>query len=487
MQRREFSLALFASSTGLAACGKEPNLSFQPGQTQTPNGSPQPPPQPSAADNPPVTAPAATPRGGGGDQTAELQAAIDSGQPVVELWRSGGDISFGGTLFIDRAIRFEGSGASDVGVGHTGPSTTRLLYTGTGNAIQVVGSTDNGKENIHLSDFLLVGTANASNGIVWGSGTNVVQSSIRNVGITGFTGTGAAGLKIRNSVMCEHRNLLIARNYDGLVCADGNPTTQQFFLCRFYNNGRYGVLLNALSGSAFYGCDFESNESDGLHVDAQVAAGSIDIFNPHFEANNLSLGTAPIFISSGGAGSVTNMQFWGGVCSGQVDGRSIDLDHCSNIVFNHMQVDSILAGFIRATANTTHCVFKQIGTGWGTTQANVQGNTIDGVIVPAAVNTDGYCRTLASGSEVFFPHASGMLVVTDRTHNKTALIAINGSSRRCTIIADPDAGFSVTAAANDDRVHFYYSSGYRIYNGHRANVNLVGQILMAGQPSGSHG
>src|SRR5262249_53289862 len=159
-----------------------------------------------------------------------------------------------------------------------------------------------------------------------------------------------------------------------------------------------------------------------------AAVGSIDFFNPHFEANNLTLGTAPIFISSSGGGSIACMNFWGGACSGQVSGRSIDLDNCSSVAFNRMQTDSIISGFLRQTANTTNCVFIPIGTGDIAAQKGIDGATGNGAIASGSAMTGMYAKTIANGATAQTGFKSGVLVITDRTHNRTALISLNGSA-----------------------------------------------------------
>lgn len=81
-----------------------------------------------------------------GSNATGIQNAINSGQPIITL--PAGDISFSTGLVIDRALRLDGAGScggDNNASGQPGVSTTRLLYSGTGDAIRIVGSGTEGK------------------------------------------------------------------------------------------------------------------------------------------------------------------------------------------------------------------------------------------------------------------------------------------------------------------------------------------------------
>lgn len=126
------------------------------------------------------------------DQSAALQAAIDSGAPVVTL--PAGYIYFDQPLVVDRAIRIDGAGSCEGGVvgassGQPGAATTQLVYRGSGAAVSVVGSGADGVENVHLSNFSLWGSEKATCGLHVGTGVNVSKSSFKNIHICAFNGT----------------------------------------------------------------------------------------------------------------------------------------------------------------------------------------------------------------------------------------------------------------------------------------------------------
>ena len=413
------------------------------------------------------------------DDSAAIQAAINSTASIVTM-PPGVTCSFATTLTIDRALRFEGGASTGDTAGNPGPSTTKLLYTGTADAIDVVGSTVNGKASVHLSNFSLWGSGSAQYGINFGSGTQLTMSSIKNVHIRSFSQTGYAGLRVGNVLVSVFENLMIERCYYGIT--DGGASTTLKFDTLFLYGNTYGLYLTSINSSKFINVITDGSQNSGLYVNAASAMAGNDFFGFYSEADNQSAGTAPIYMTGAGGASVPlYWNFYGGYLAGAVAGLSIDLDKVASIRFDGMELTTLATGFIRQTANTINVAFRPVGLGNGTSAANVSGWTVGGVVIEYPVSTQPYSITLVGAGSSGLATGAGVWLITDNTHNKTALISQNGSAHTVTILADPDAGFSNISGGSDSKVHLYYSSGYAISNGWATGVNITAQVMMAGQ------
>lgn len=237
-----------------------------------------------------------------------LQAAIDSGAAIV---RGGSGLySYSTGLTIDRAIRIDFAGAAEAN-GVAGTGSTELAYTGTGIGIDIIGSGANGKENIHLSNFILTGTVAATGGIYAGSGINVTRSSLKNIEIKGFTITNGYGLRFGNFLESVVENVNTRANYDGVIQVTGKSTTTlEVKSCYSGSNTRYGLYLTGtFFGSSFYNFVSESNGSNGLYIHGAGVRG-LTFYSPYFESNNTTAGTEQILVTGAGGNLASDITFY---------------------------------------------------------------------------------------------------------------------------------------------------------------------------------
>lgn len=322
-----------------------------------------------------------------------LQAAIDSNAPAVQMPNGSFDFDTGITL--DRAIWFRGSGSCEAapGGGTAGVSTTKLNYTGVGNAITLVGSGAEGKENVNMSDFSLWGTALAGYGIIIGSTTFVLKCMFKNIHVRAFTKVGVAGILVSKCLESTFENVYSQANYDGIVL-NGTITTCTFINCWSRTNLRYGWYIVSANTCAFYQCLAESNDASGIRFYSS-AASSLNFYG-WFSSNNCrTTGDAPLYFSgSGVVGACTEIHFFGGYIEEAIAGvilASIDMNYANAISFYDMQVSSITTLAI-VTANTTNVIFYTTDPDGAQYTHSITGNTtgqmrIVGSIMPPKMTT----------------------------------------------------------------------------------------------------
>lgn len=430
------------------------------------------------------------------DDTAAIQAAVDSGEPIITC--PAGDIALAGTVEIDAGIQFIGAGscgAASGSIATIGPGTTRFLYSGTGWAFKLVGSGSEGKQNIHLSHFMITGNADATGGIWVGSDATgfVLLSSLKHILVRDFTNTDAKGVYWAQSQQCIAEHVYTVHNYDNVVIGntDSVTTTLTELACTYEQATRYGKYIRSAGNCVELMCVAQSNDSDGRHIQPNgvgAAVSNYTMYSPHSEDNCRSLGTAPLYIGNNGGTEPTNIGirgpcYWDDVTTKTQCGnvRSIDLDACNSLHFEDMPLQSYAFGFIRCTSSTTDGLFVPKGRGWGIQESNISGNHANGIRVGGKSN--GYAATITSGSTVDFPYQDGIVDITDTTSNKSARISMNGSGHTTTIHSDPDSGFSVAAHAADNRIHLFWNGGtskYRISNGYGVDHAVKATVIMAG-------
>jgi hypothetical protein len=302
-----------------------------------------------------------------------LQAAIDSNASVLVLPR--GTFTYDTGLTINRAIRVDGGGSTGRNTG-TGTAMTRLQYTGAGIGLTLDGESANGTYNIHLSNFSLLGNANANGGILIGASatTPVVLSSLKNINIDLFNKVGVYGLKLARCQQTIFENVHARQNYNG-IWADGLNTTLTFINCHAISNAARGFVIAGLVGGSFLQCLGESNGVSGLLVYSS-GANSLNFYSFHSESNVATT----VINGSGDDGSATNINFWGGYFGEEVSGRTINLDYASHCTFHDVTVPGL--SYIEVTDHTANCV-------WETTSrtavgAGITGNASDrmNLIVP---------------------------------------------------------------------------------------------------------
>ena len=281
---------------------------------------------------------------------AAWQAAINSNVPQVTLPNGSFDYSTG--ITIDRTIRIDGAGSCESN-GQPGVSTTKLTYTGAGIGLSLVGST----ENIHLYNFSLFGTASATGGILIGSFSTVMKSSLTNIHVSSFSKVGAYGIKLMSSIEMHYTEVYAQFNYDGWVIGaiDTFNTSSSFMNCWSRQNIRYGWYISKLVGSSLYQCMAESNGNNGLCLYSNGVWG-VDFYSWYSEANNITGGTAPIVIT-GPATAPFSINFYGGVFTDGVGNLIWDIDYASLITWNNLRQYYYGAGFMSVTANTAACSF----------------------------------------------------------------------------------------------------------------------------------
>ena len=397
--------------------------------------------------------------GAAGDQSFALQRAIDSGAPRVYC-DIGGDISYDTTLIIDRAIRFEGAGScggDENATGNRGVATTRLIYTGSSDAIRLIGSGTEGRENVHLSNFSLWGNASANDGIQVGfpTGVLVTKSSLKNIHIKGFTKAGKLGVRFTRALETLCENVYTQSCYDGI----GNITTDVATTIRLVNchsrtNTRYGMNVEGTySGSSSLGLVCEGNGNAGLHINSNDVSGT-DFHSYYSEANNLTGGAAPIVIDSG----ALNIKFFGGYIADAVSGKSIDIQVARRIVFEHVTLTTYNAGFMSVTSGSTDIEFHTAVSGLG--PHLITGNAAG----RARLRSGSFTVTLANAATIALPYVSGIISVTNVTTGRMALFSLNGANNDTTKLVESVTSAFSNTTGNPSTVNVAYSSGYFLQN-----------------------
>ena len=318
-----------------------------------------------------------------------IKAAYDSGAAIIRL--PAGTFSMAQTLYIDRGVCIEGSGAQD-GSGNNGQSagvaSTSINYTGTGNAFDLVGSYTEGVSNIHLSNFMITGNALADGGIYVGSGIVVSKSTFKNIGIFAFTNANANkgyGLGIKNCLESIFENVYVHGCHDGINIGFGQATTLEFHSCYSRVNNQYGWNIRQGNGSSFYQCLAEGNLKTGLVINPSTGQFVTNhaFYSWYSEANGIDADTYPgAAVITSGSGSCNYVQFYSPVFydsstynngAGNWTIACIKLGNVNNISFQNGVLVSINPNFIECTASTSACSWQ--GYGGGTPQTNITNNT----------------------------------------------------------------------------------------------------------------
>lgn len=312
------------------------------------------------------------------DDSAAIQAAITQaaaggvGVRVGRVFVPVGVYAYATGLTVPGGVIISGAGgpSSEDGGFATVP-TTELKYTGNGVAISLLGTPAQGHTNIHLRDFLLRGNVNATGGILCGSASGaaslVHQSSIKRVAVRDFTKVGAYGLKFRRMLTSVMENVLAKDCYDGfLFDSESICTTLTFINCyagTCIRNGLRFATPQNVTGLAFHLFVSESSGADGVYL---YGASFTTFYGLYCEDNNLTGGTAPVFIG----GSSLHLKFYAPYIQSPVAGRSFDLDAATRILIHYPIVETLAAGWCRVTANTTDSQLFLL--------ENVGGDTITG-------------------------------------------------------------------------------------------------------------
>jgi len=291
---------------------------------------------------------------------AALNAAVNAMTPGV-LMPNGGATAFNynQSIVIDRAIKFKGMGSCGTS-GTATTSTTWLHYTGTGIAVDLVGSGAEGKENIHLADFMLTGTESAAAGIKLGTGTFVTKGSCKNIKAGGFTKVGARGWDINHCIGYSFENIYGHGNYDG-IGFEGANTTLTFNNAQMRSNARKGWYFKNANVVTLLNCLSESNYDEAFCFDGSTVQDvtSISLINCDSENNQRTSGAAPIAIYC-----ASRINVIGGSWTDRVydtnspTGRLLYMDSAETCIMDQPGFSTFAPGFALCSTNTWYCVVK---------------------------------------------------------------------------------------------------------------------------------
>jgi hypothetical protein len=390
-----------------------------------------------------------------------IKSAIDSYAPTVQL--PNGAYSYDTTIEFDRSVIFKGAGSLEQGFVTAGVSTTTLSYTGTATAMILNGIVNYSLSNVHLSDFMLTGTASAGGGISIGNSTPnayVTHSSIRNVAVNGFSNVSTCGLRLQRVLESTVDNVSLRNNNYGLCSLPGDVATiVTVNQVHTYTNSRFGTYLNPslIYGSTFNNLINESNDHAGMSLNGLVQATA---FNSYYSEDNCrtTIGTCqPLEIGLVSTG-VTNVQFNGGVIADATgtpslpQTPSISMDNARAVIFHDLMLE-YYTGDITITANTTECEYKGAYSNISLDASMVTGNHFNGVMVNGSRS-----QTLADSAAADIGIKEGIFSVARK--NTTAGGIVNGSVTGTSVGIVADA-LSVLSTTKDtgSKINVYYESG----------------------------
>jgi len=375
------------------------------------------------------------------DSTSAFTAAIATGAAIINM--PAGTFKISSTLTISRQVQLIGSGAGEVD-GTAGTSTTTINYTGTGVAISLIGANVNGIDNMHLSDFHIVGTVSSDGGLLVGDAWSghpfndgfVVDSSFINLSFNGFTKVNAYGMRVRNVLNSYFRNLHPKNCYDGLLL-NGIITTLSFHNSWFRSSVRNGFRIDAdgtngqISNVVLNDCTSEANGEAGLYLSGQIAA--LDFYSYHSEANNTTGGTAPIVITDNGQ-LCQGINFWGGVVQDKVGALQYDVTGTLYTTWTNVIVPSYAAAFIKVSSTTLYGAFNYAGVEM--TVNSIVNNPYNGVSINGNIPESGLRSVRTKSNYILAGNAVTSFTfqaVTDANWKSTTIkITASASDRNTT-------------------------------------------------------
>jgi hypothetical protein len=323
------------------------------------------------------------------DSYPAVLAAYNSNAPIIQF--PAGTFKMSQTLYINRGILINGSGAED-GTGNNGQSagvaSTVLSYIGTGHCIDVVGSFTEGISNVHLSNFMINGNVTADGGIYLGSGVTTTKCTYKNLGIFSFTNPAANkgyGVGIGNCLESIFENVYVWGCHDGFNIGFGACTTLEFRSCYSRVNSQYGWNIRQGNGYSFYQCIAEGNLKTGLVLNPPngKTLTQVSFYSWYSEANGLDADTYPgALIRTTGTGICQEIYFYSpifydnstyDVSTGVWTIACIKLGVASLVKFINAGVSSLNSNFIECENLTSNCEWQ---TGENVSGVNVTGNGI---------------------------------------------------------------------------------------------------------------
>lgn len=326
------------------------------------------------------------------DSYAAIQAAYDSDAAIIQF--PSGTFRMSQTLYIDRGITINGSGAMD-GSGNNGQSagvaSTVINYTGTGNCIDIVGNYTEGVSNVHLSNFMINGNVLADGGLFLGSGTHMTKCTFKNLGIFKFlnaTTNKGYGVAVRNCLETVFENIYVHGCHDGFNIGFGASTSCEFRSCFSRVNNQYGWNIRQGNGHSFYQCMAEGNRKTGLvlNTDTGKHVAQLTFYSWYSEANGLDADTYPAaLVTATGTGVCNQIYFNSPIFydystyntgTGVWDIAAIKLGKCSAVQFTDAGVTSQNTNFIECTSDTVAAEWQ--GYGGSTSSTGIANNEVVG-------------------------------------------------------------------------------------------------------------
>lgn len=214
------------------------------------------------------------------------------------------------------------------------PVCTGILGTGfLSSIIKTVGCTlglsiSSGATDMLLRDFQMLGDNTASaRGIAYGDGASTLNSVLsRNLWVTGYTGTSAVGVDVRNATEATFLNCNVNGNTLGGRCKVGTtastPTTVNFYACNFSACSTQGFLIQQGFSIGFHGTVFQNNTNEGLSIvpDATHSAPQVTIDGDCWFEGNWGANPAQVqlFVDSSVSNTPVNVAVTGAMFRGVV-------------------------------------------------------------------------------------------------------------------------------------------------------------------------
>lgn len=420
----------------------------------------------------------------GADIYASLTAAIASGAKLINI--PAGQFTLSATITLTGAIRIDGAGGlRSIGeiVSGTKLGVTEITYTGSSTAISMESGNGNGWQNQHLSNFILLGTSAAVTGIYAGNPTGtgwLTFSSLTNISVSGFVGTGgdSAGIRIGRCLETKFTGVSSFDNKYGFsLNAGGQITTLVFDTC-IANGCTIGWVIKSAVSCTWLNCIGEGCKEYGFYIVSEAVnnTASLDFYNCYTESNGTdgadknflitadTYANRPQFINFNGgyyapANNVGNVQ-------------AFTCDFASNIIWDNVYLPVNTAGTITASSNTISC--KYISTVAGKYYTDVTNNVpYYGVAFESGSTAPArwISASLTTAQTDTLPFKRGVITiqaVSPSTVGRSAVFGINAASTE--LISGNATFWANTATAGKASV--YYSGANVIIQN-----DLVGEVL----------
>ena len=192
---------------------------------------------------------------------------------------------------------------------------------------------------------LLVDGNNTSGatGILVGEST-ISLPSLSEVVVQNFRGSGAYGLRLKNSINASIRNCIFLSNQTGMYAYGTSlPTVTDILGCLFQSSVEYGVRLDTAWSMNFKTCTFEGCGKNGLWLnDAYALCVDIHVDNCWFEGNCTSSGVYHIL--AGAARFTIRDAFF-------EDGYALHVTGGSRFMFENLQINNHVTGGVLIDAS----------------------------------------------------------------------------------------------------------------------------------------